>query len=298
MIARVSEAVAGLPSVRDFEIFKFVKCACGSTRAAAREFHLSQTRIRQVVSGVQASFLAAVPPKCGDEPPDTRLVVAEQWAREQLEYLYGRAVQAFTESETADVHGNVVPGKPTFLLAAARVALWMAKVPVHALPAFREIEDADDEAIPDDERRIDTQDPEFAQLREMLARFERRQLASGATRGAASAADKVSARAEENSPPEDCSPGAVSSESAAAGEMDATDASSDVQSGCGTSEPESDERRASSLLTAQAAVAQHETVAPTKGTLGQANHSPLRPPLNRKERRARERLRQKLLAGR
>jgi hypothetical protein len=93
MVATTSGWAADLaaklpPTVRDFDIFRFVKVECRSTRAAAREFGLSQTRIRQIVAEVRDYFLACVPRGTSedDEESDTRLVVAQQFAHEQLDF--------------------------------------------------------------------------------------------------------------------------------------------------------------------------------------------------------------------
>jgi hypothetical protein len=139
MIATENGSTAKLPpSVRDFEIYRYLKLECHSTRAAAREFGLSQTRVRQIAARVVEFFLESAPLTAGDEATDAQMVVAQQLAREQLEHLYARAIRTFNDTEREDVHGNLLPGKVSFLVAAARISMWMAKVPVHGAPAFRE----------------------------------------------------------------------------------------------------------------------------------------------------------------
>jgi hypothetical protein len=173
MIAKVNGLAAKLPpSVRDFEIYRFVKFECNSTREAAHEFHLSQTRVRQVMARVIEFLIESAPHGDDDEEgASQRLYVAEQLAREQLDYLYQRAMKAFDDTHHEDIHGNLLPGKVSYLAAAARITLWMAKVPVHALPEFREDEEenAREEAAC---APIDHSDPEVQrqtqELREWL----------------------------------------------------------------------------------------------------------------------------------
>jgi hypothetical protein len=102
------------PSVRDFDIYRFVKVECHSTRAAAREFGLSQTRIRQIVTQVRDYFLACVPRGTDEDAPDTRLTVAEQLSREQLEYLYARAVRAFKKWSARTCMATCCPARRVF----------------------------------------------------------------------------------------------------------------------------------------------------------------------------------------
>ncbi len=289
-----SELLAQLPpSVRDFQIYRFVQCDCRSTRAAAREFQLSQTRIRQIIAGVRAFFIRSVPRPAGDDGPDTRLVVAEQLSREQLECLYRRAVRAFEETETEDEHGNVLPGKATFLLAAARITLWMAKVPVHDLPAFREDEDeVDAPGRRERSTRIDQSapefaSPEFAQLREEMAALDRAEARAAAIRAAYSANEL-----HQDPPNKECSQAEVSSGREPASDSDAGDVSDDTEVTCDSSQ------------IPRAAIGS-ETLLPAQQALLQTAQPPLwreapeaGPPRNRHERRARERLRRRLLAKR
>lgn len=114
MVATVNGLAAKLPpTVRDFDVFRFVKAECRSTRAAAREFGLSQTRIRQIVAEVRGYFLACVARGTSktDDETDTRLVVAEQLAHEQLEFLYARAVRAFNETSARTCMATCRPAR-------------------------------------------------------------------------------------------------------------------------------------------------------------------------------------------
>lgn len=142
MIATVSGVVGRLPpSVRDFQVYRFVKFDCNSTRDAASEFDLSQTRVRQIVARVVEFFAESVPHQEGDDERAVRLVAAERLAREQLEYLYHRTMMAFDATQREDEHGNLLPGKVAYLAMAGRLVLWMSKVPLHAPLEFREDEE-------------------------------------------------------------------------------------------------------------------------------------------------------------
>ena len=170
MIAIASGAALKLPpSVRDFQVYRFVKFACNSTREAAAEFCLSQTRVRQVLARV-IEFLLESAPRVRDDTltddaaADSRMVVAEQLAREQLEFLYQRCMKAYDDTHHEDAHGNLLPGKIAYLAAAGRITLWMANLPVHGMPAFRE----DDEQFDPDDRYadgdVDASDPAVQQI--------------------------------------------------------------------------------------------------------------------------------------
>jgi len=167
------------PSERDFNVYRFVKFECNSTREAAHEFRISQTRVRQVIARVVEFLLDSVPrgPETDDEQLDQRLVVAEQLARAQLEYLYERAIKAFEDTHHEDIHGNLLPGKICYLSIAARITLWMSKVPVQPLPVFRQ----DEEEFDPDEpySQPDLSAPAVQQLRqEMLAEIEKAEAAA------------------------------------------------------------------------------------------------------------------------
>ncbi len=140
-IATASGAALKLPpSVRDFQIYRYVKFDCNSTRDAAEEFDISQTRVRQLIARVGEYFIETVPQEEGDDEKEVRLAAAERLAREQLEYLYYRTMKAFDLTQCEDEHGNVRTGKVAYLSMAGRLVLWLSKVPLHAPLEFREDE--------------------------------------------------------------------------------------------------------------------------------------------------------------
>lgn len=285
MIATVNSLAAKLPpSVRDYDIYRFVKFECHSTRAAAREFGLSQTRIRQIVSHVREYLVESVPQTAGKDEPDTRLVVAEQLAREQLDWLYGRAVRGFNETEREDIHGNLLPGKASFLLAAARITLWMAKVPVHALPAFREDEETAEEAAQNRAKGAEPSDPS---LKAEWEAFQRAEARAAAIRQALEAG-KASTIPLDG----ECSDSALSSGHAAAETHPILDVNRVEKELYGKDGSEADGPNGIELPTAQQVALLPRSVPLMSGQIAAQR------PLNRRERRAREKLRKRLLAKR
>lgn len=143
MIATVENTAAKLPpSERDFQVYRFVRVETNSTRAAAQVFAISQTRVRQVVSRV-VEYLLAVAREGLEEDEEERagsVVVAEQIARMQLEYLYQTAIGAWNESQAKNGLGQTSLGQVRYLSLAARISLLMSKVPMHAPPRTREEE--------------------------------------------------------------------------------------------------------------------------------------------------------------
>jgi hypothetical protein len=107
-----------------------------STRAAAAEAKLSQTRVRQIVDRVDA-FLNETTRERNEQQRESRVWLAEQIASERVSMMFGRAVRAF-ESETL--------GKPSYLLTAGRLALYGAKLPLSCIGygTFEEEEEAEE----------------------------------------------------------------------------------------------------------------------------------------------------------
>ena len=130
------------PSARDFEIYRFVKIERHSTRQAAKEFNLSQTRVRQVIEGIIEFLVESVPVDEEGKRVD-RLQVAEQLAREQLDFLYGQAITWWHQSVHGFHSGQALP-KPAYLALAARITMCMTRVPVHKSPGWSMEEESDD----------------------------------------------------------------------------------------------------------------------------------------------------------
>ena len=286
MIAIASGAALKLPpSVRDFQVYRFVKFACNSTREAAAEFCLSQTRVRQVLARV-IEFLLESAPRVRDDTltddaaADGRMVVAEQLAREQLEFLYQRCMKAYDDTHHEDAHGNLLPGKIAYLAAAGRITLWMANLPVHGMPAFRE----DDGQFDPDDRyaggEVHASDPALQQLA--------RQVNEAMSQAAEARAGH--SPAEESPPVADCSAGEVSRAAIPASQPQPNVGSDLPEPSCKSLEEIKAEARRRFLRPAHLADRQ-PLEPPTSGEL-QAPVEEERPspvPLSRKERRIRKR---------
>jgi hypothetical protein len=139
------------PTWRDFEVYRLVKIERQSTRGAAQEMHLSQTRVCQVVARV-AEFLVETAPAADDDVQRRKqLHVAEQVAAERLDFLQKQAMAGFNRSlEAVKVEGSRVGpgGDPRFLNLAARLSLMAAKLPTPTLTdvLFAPELDAEEEA--------------------------------------------------------------------------------------------------------------------------------------------------------
>ena len=121
------------PSERDFEVFERVVAQGASTRAAAKEFGLSQTRIVQVRDRV-AEWIAAEVPFAERLLPRQRLRLAASIASQRIDYLYSLALEAWRASQgeqTVVREGEsglsrvtrASHGDPKYLLLASRLAL-------------------------------------------------------------------------------------------------------------------------------------------------------------------------------
>lgn len=149
MIATIEQSAVKLPpSERDFQVFRFVRVENNTTRGAAGVFGISQTRVRQVVSRV-VNYLLAVAREGLDDDDEERagsLSVAEHIARMQLEHLYQKAMQSWDQSQTMNGLGQTTLGQARYLSLAARISLLMSKVPMHAPPRTREeVEEEEEE---------------------------------------------------------------------------------------------------------------------------------------------------------
>ena len=121
------------PSERDFEVFERVVVEGATTRAAAAEFGLSQTRIVQVRDRV-AEWIAAEVPATERLTPRQRLRLAATIASQRIDYLYSLALEAWRASkgeQTVVRDGEsgltrvtrVSHGDPKYLAMASRLSL-------------------------------------------------------------------------------------------------------------------------------------------------------------------------------
>jgi hypothetical protein len=106
------------PTERDFRIYERVILAGLSTRQAAGEFKLSQTRIRQLVQRVSQWLTESVPAQ--DEATDaSHLRYAQHVAADRLDYFYCEAMQ-----------GWQLERQIKYLNLATRVLLAQSRLPV------------------------------------------------------------------------------------------------------------------------------------------------------------------------
>jgi hypothetical protein len=119
------------PSERDFQVFEEVVIGGTSTRAAAAQFGVSQTRIVQVRNRV-AEWMGAEVPPTPRLTPLQRLRLAAHIAEQRADFLYSKAMDGWRasqqpltsvcrgrlgeESRTRERHGD-----PRYLLAAMRI---------------------------------------------------------------------------------------------------------------------------------------------------------------------------------
>ena len=88
------------PSERDFEVYRRTAVEGRTTREAAAEFNISQTRVMQLREKVFEWIGNHVPPLARLEPAE-RLRVAQTLACEQLQHQYDEAMHAWRTSATA-----------------------------------------------------------------------------------------------------------------------------------------------------------------------------------------------------
>ena len=142
------------PSWRDFEVYRLVIVGGKSTREAAEEFRLSQTRVCQIVERMRA-WQAEVLPAESPLPEAGLLRLSQNIACERIDFLYGEAMAAWrrsqgetTQTRTSGYGDEFVTtkfscGDPKYLLAASRLVKASAQIGRHgglALPEEEETE--------------------------------------------------------------------------------------------------------------------------------------------------------------
>jgi|GEM_PF-1232470 hypothetical protein len=121
------------PSERDFLVFEAVAFGGTSTRQAAAEFGISQTRVMQIRREV-ADWIARSVPEDANLTSIQRLRVAAHIAEGRVDYLYAQAMDAWRASQQprtsicrGGLSGEVQTtrdsyGDPRYLMVAARIA--------------------------------------------------------------------------------------------------------------------------------------------------------------------------------
>lgn len=133
------------PGGRDFEVYRLVMFEEKTTREAASEMGISQTRVCQIVGRVGAFMLEVSPGEEKDPLRVKRLNLAEEIAAERLDHLYRTSLVAFRESKGVKralrekgAEGVMMVtkescGEQKFLNSAGRLAMLGGKLPVSTL---------------------------------------------------------------------------------------------------------------------------------------------------------------------
>jgi hypothetical protein len=100
----MSTLLALPPGARDFQIYQRVTLEAATTRQAAAEFSISQTRVRQIVQRVSC-WLAESMPARTDESDAARLNLAQHLAADRLQYLYGQAMHGWRTTSQSKYAG-------------------------------------------------------------------------------------------------------------------------------------------------------------------------------------------------
>ena len=128
------------PSGRDFEVYRRVAVESASTRQAAAEFSLSQTRVRQVVKRV-AEWLLEELPVAGEEADAAHLRLGLHVAADRLDVLLCEAMTGWRKSHETKYFGM-----------ALRVITLQSKMPVIAGTVEALMADAIEGPLPDETR--------------------------------------------------------------------------------------------------------------------------------------------------
>jgi hypothetical protein len=126
------------PSARDFQIYQRLTLEGASTRQAAADFSLSQTRIRQIVERV-THWLAETLPKPTETEDAAYLRLAQHIAADRLQFLYSEAMHGWRATHQAKYAGVI------FRITAAH-----AKMPVSPGTLDALVADALEGPLPDD----------------------------------------------------------------------------------------------------------------------------------------------------
>jgi hypothetical protein len=129
------------PSERDFDVFSLVIVGGQTTREAAAQFKISQTRVCQIVERVQA-WQAEVLPAESPLSEERQLRMGKHVAAARLDHLYGETMEAWRRSQGESkktrnarfgdevTTTTISSGDPKYLLAAMRLATAQAELGV------------------------------------------------------------------------------------------------------------------------------------------------------------------------
>src|SRR5437762_13377427 len=95
------------PSDRDFQIYQRLMIDGASTRQAASDCSLSQTRVRQIASRV-AHWMAESLPPSSEAADASYLRLAQHIAADRLQFLYGEAMHGWRATHQAKYAGVIL----------------------------------------------------------------------------------------------------------------------------------------------------------------------------------------------
>ena len=134
----LEKSAAYMPSERDADVYRLIMIEGVSTRDAARQARVSQTRVRQIVQRVVQWLGETLPAEGAALPAEAALTVARHIAAERLELLYQHALHCWRES----THTK-------YASLAARLAVARSKLAVITTPSDRLAEAIE---LPDENR--------------------------------------------------------------------------------------------------------------------------------------------------
>lgn len=135
-----TSGVGQLPSERDWNVYQLVRVQQWSTRAAAKEFDISQSLVCQIVQRM-GKFLVQSIKVPSQELAARQLAAGRQLAAERIDFLVNEAVRCFRKSQSTakGVHEDsaarrctstrVNHGDIRYLSAAARLTLIASTLP-------------------------------------------------------------------------------------------------------------------------------------------------------------------------
>lgn len=150
--------IAQLPSERDWNVYQAVRVESWTTRVAAQEFGISQTRVTQIVQRT-AAFIAEALPTPSKQDEARQIAAGKQLAADRIDYLYGAAMRCFRMSQSTEkgncTNGRRNYGEMRYLMAAARLASIATTFP---LP--RQLWQADEETLDSEAQPANESKPE------------------------------------------------------------------------------------------------------------------------------------------
>jgi hypothetical protein len=162
------------PSARDFQVYERAVVEESHTRAVAKEYKISQTRVCQVIARVRRWIGVVVGTAPCDLTPEQQLQMAIGLAADRLDHLYRSALYGWNASCEFDLEKTtILPngseittatagfGDPRFLTAAGRLAVMRSKLPTDGLliDALAATAETADKPLPEEEEATSPANP-------------------------------------------------------------------------------------------------------------------------------------------